>query len=384
VDTSDGGGVVHLAFSTGCPPSVEVSSDQMEKMGYCRARLKSVVPPKCRLADFGQPEMWDVFSEAIQDPRIPFLQRIVRTQSAPFLLDLRADLPYGRLKKALQSGILIAARLTKEQRDRVPSTYWRANFDAHANGPLITSRPALKTGIVFRPSDVIRAETLVTRGEFDPPVVGLEEAIGWIAYRNAEHFRSLGKNDLRGKQYHGAIYEADYRTNRPEKELLDALVAGRIRGYRKFEGKIRGYGRWEELTLTTRIESRSIWDHSGIRFFRMNLIEVWPSLSVDSGSGGPLSPVAAERISQPTGDNKIDHVKRGNKRTGREPKEMQRVIREMRADIASEDQSLPSLKEMLQKELIAKYHVKSRSTALKALKFLQHEADTLSATNSCQ
>lgn len=66
-----------------------------------------------------------------------------------------------------------------------------------------------------------------------------------------ENFRSLGKKDLRGRQYHGASYEADYSINRPEKELFDALVAGRIKGYRKIEDKIRGYRRWEELTLTT-------------------------------------------------------------------------------------------------------------------------------------
>ena len=70
-----------------------------------------------------------------------------------------------------------------------------------------------------------------------------------------------------------------------------------------------------------------------MRFFRMNLIEVWPPLTVDSGSDGPLSPIAAERISRPAGDNKIDQVKRGNKRTGREPKEMKRVIREIASRI---------------------------------------------------
>ena len=59
----------------------------------------------------------------------PFLQRVVRTQSASSLSDLKADLPYGRLKKALQSGILIAARLTKEQSDRVPPTYWGSSLN---------------------------------------------------------------------------------------------------------------------------------------------------------------------------------------------------------------------------------------------------------------
>ena len=107
LDTSDGGGVVHLAVPTCGPSSVEIGSDRMEKMGCCRARLGSVrSSKKCRLADFGQPETWDVFSEAMQDPQIPLLQRVVRTQSSPSLSDLKADPSYGRLKKALQSGIL--------------------------------------------------------------------------------------------------------------------------------------------------------------------------------------------------------------------------------------------------------------------------------------
>jgi hypothetical protein len=55
--------------------------------------------PKCRPEDFGEPTTWDVFREAIQDPRIPFLQRVVRPRPAPSLSDLKIDPPYGRLKK---------------------------------------------------------------------------------------------------------------------------------------------------------------------------------------------------------------------------------------------------------------------------------------------
>jgi hypothetical protein len=320
------------------------------------------VPPKCRLADFGQPQMWDVFSEAIQDPRTPLLQRVVRTRLAPSLSDLKADLPYVRLKKALQSGILIAARLTKEQPDLVPPAYWRANFDAHANGPLNTSRSALEAGIFFRPDEVIRAESLVAKNEFDPPAVGLEQAIGWIAYRSVENFRSLGKLDLRGKRYYGASYETDYSAKRPEKELFDALIGGRIKGYRKIEWKTKGYRKWEELTLTTLMEmaSRPIWDFSGIRFFRINLMEVWPSLSGISGSGGLLSPVAAERISQPAGDKKVDRLKGGKSRTGPKTGKREGAIKEMRADIASGKQSLESLWDLWgkgQTKFAEKYHV---------------------------
>ena len=345
----------------------------------------SFVPPKCRLTDFGQPTIWDVFSEAIRDPHPPYLQRGVPAPPAPSLSDLKADLPYGRLKKALQSGILTA--LTGGQRDRVPPAYWRANLDAHVHGTLNRSHAVLKSGIFFRQEEVIRAESLVAKKEFDPPVVGVEQAVGWIAYRNVENFRSLGKKDLRGRQYHGASYEADYSINRPEKELFDALVAGRIKGYRKIEDKIRGYRRWEELTLTTRMEANSIWDFSGVRFFRTHLIDVWPFLSGISGSPGPHSPISVESIGQSTNDKKAAPRKRGKTRTGPKTWIRKDAIKELQADIASGEQSLESLWELWDKgqtKFAEKYHVKSRSTALKALEFLQDEADTLSATNSGQ
>ena len=129
----------------------------------------------------------------------------------------------------------------------------------------------LEAGICFRPSEVIGAEALIARREFDRPIVGPEQAIGWIAYRNLDNFRSLGKIDLRGKRYYGARYDSDYGTIRPEKELFEALVEGRIKGYRRFEEKIGNFRKWKELTLTDRMDLKSIWDASSIWFFRSQL-----------------------------------------------------------------------------------------------------------------
>jgi hypothetical protein len=253
---------------------------------------------KCRLADFGQPETWDVFSEAMQDPRIPLLQRIVRTQSSPSLSDLKADLPYGRLKKALQSGILRAIRVTKAPRNLVAPAYWRANFDAHAGGPA-TSRSALKASICFRQSDVVRAETLVARGEFDRPVVGPEQAVGWLAYRDVDSFRSLARSDLRGKRYYGASYEKDYVNLQPEKELFVALVEGKIKGYR--EGVV--------LTQRMRMRLKSIWELSDLEFFRRDLIEVWQPLPVNSFSTNVILPISKEASDLSPSDKKIEPLK---------------------------------------------------------------------------
>ena len=346
-------------------------------MGCCRACPDPFAPrKKCRLADFGQPETWDVFREAMQDPRIPLLQRIVRTQSSPSLSDLKADLPYARLKKALQSGILRAIRVTKAQRDLVAPAYWRASFDAHASGPA-TSRSALKAGICFRQSDVVTAETLVARGEFDRPVVGPEQAVGWLAYRDLDSFRSLGRSDLRGKRYYGASYEKDYVNLELENKLFVALVEGKIKGYRS--GVV--------LTQKTRMRLKSIWEFSDLEFFRMELIEIWPPLSVTSVSTNVISPTSKEPGDPSPNDTKVTRPKRGKKRTGPKTGKTVRATEAMRADVDEGDKSLNSLSEMNQDILAHKYGVKSRSTAVKALRMLLDEADTfgtLPATNSGQ
>jgi hypothetical protein len=111
-------------------------------------------------------------------------------------------------------------------------------------------------------------------------------------------------------------------------------------------------------------------------------MEVWPSLSVEPSSRGPLFAPPAEPLFPGDRHQQDRSSKRRQKRTGPKPTERDRVIREMRADIASREQSLQSLRDMLQKELSFKYRVRSRSTALKALQFLQDEADALSSTNS--
>jgi hypothetical protein len=38
---------------------------------------------------------------------------------------------------------------------------------------------------------VIDAEAGIARNEFEQPVVGLEQALGWVAYQNTDNFRSL-------------------------------------------------------------------------------------------------------------------------------------------------------------------------------------------------
>ena len=95
-----------------------------------------------------------------------------------------------------------------------------------------------------------------------------------------------------------------------------------------------------------------------------------------------LSPSASRQTTRRPLPGKV-----GKTRTGPKTWIRKDAIKELQADIASGAQSLESLWELWDKgqtKFAEKYHVKSRSTALKALEFLQDEADTLSATNSGQ
>ena len=237
------------------------------------------------------------------------------------------------------------------------SPYWRANFDAHAHGPLNTSRPALKSGIFFRPNEVIRAETIIAKQEFDRPIVGLEQAIGWIAYRNQDNFRSLGKFDLREKKYYGVSYESNYNTMQLEKELFDALVNGDIKGYR--DALVAGRGgvyRKEELELTTRMNMRTV-DFIDLVFFRKDLVERWP----------------ATCVSPTTFDREVAHSQR---RERYEPALRNEAAKRMRADIDSGKETTERLSHMSQDALAVTYGVRSRDTAVKALRAVLKEIAT--------
>jgi hypothetical protein len=232
------------------------------------------------------------------------------------------------------------------------------------------SRSNFERSIYFKKDEVIRAEALLARGEFRP-FVGLEQAIGWSAYRNLQNFRSLGKLDLRGKRYYGASYDPDYETVSSEKELFEALAEGRIKGFRKVGS------RWEELTLTNRIEARSIWDFSDVKFTRKSLIEVWPPRSSESISS--VLPSAEQRGTL-NDENEISHMRIPKKKTGKKGSLKKNYIARMQTDIDSGKESCQSLYDKSEKELMNDYGG-GRTTVKEALKFVLVAADFV-PTNS--
>ena len=104
VDTSDDGGVVYLAVPTCRPASIGIGSGRMEEMGCCRARPKFIRPSVMSPDGFRSADDMGCPQPGNSGSAPAYLQRGMPAPPAPSLSDLKADLPYGRLKKALQSG----------------------------------------------------------------------------------------------------------------------------------------------------------------------------------------------------------------------------------------------------------------------------------------
>jgi hypothetical protein len=228
--------------------------------------------PRCGIVDLGPAKLWDVFYEARWDPGIALLDRHSAKGPVARAPDPCTDFPYARLRIALQTGRLAAMRSgpRESKRERVPPEYWRENFDQLARPLERAQQQPEEAQFFFQRAEVVEAETEIASREFEMPTVGLEQALGWVAYRSEENFRSLSQADLKGKTYCGQCYEPDFKNRQPEKELFEFLVDGKINGYRS----------GSELTLAERMKMTSVWDAVDVKFFRNELIEIWPSRAI--------------------------------------------------------------------------------------------------------
>jgi hypothetical protein len=183
---------------------------------------------------------------------------------------------------ALQTGKLIATDTQARNGEGVLETpeYWADNFRRYA-WPIADRLPFVREDAYSMSRQaVIDAEAGIARNEFEQPVVGLEQALGWVAYQNTDNFRSLRQSDLKGKPYYNQLYVHDYRTLQPDDPLFASIIEGRLKGYRK----------GAELTLRERIEMKSLWDSSDVKFFRKDLMEMWPDQS-ERGRGEGSQPL---------------------------------------------------------------------------------------------
>jgi hypothetical protein len=319
----------------------------------------------------------------------------------------KTDNPYDRLKYALQDGRLRATHIYRSSKDATIKIQedilkgdW-TDFDALADPPIgrwIGDYPPStwssyphwsdpKTDlVVVQREDALRVERDLRLREFQNPTWSISQALGWFAYRDQDEFRSLEPRDLQRRKFLVSEYPKDWPDPDPIGAFTAALLAGELKAHRDRH-------ELTELEIGAIIH-KGLWTHKDL-WFRPEDVKVnWPPRREQGHSGTETKAMKltqkgesniSESIWNLTDDKKVDRLKRGKSRTGPKTGKGKEAIKEMRAEISSGRQSLESLWALWgqgQFKFAEKFHVKSRDTAHKALKFLQDEADNCPPTNS--
>jgi hypothetical protein len=162
------------------------------------------------------------------------------------------DNPYDRLKFALQDGRLRATRLYREStRARTVSAVeirrdeW-TDFDALADPPVerwIDDSPPRtwssyprwsdpKTDLVIvQREDALKVEQELCLREFQNPTWSGSQALGWLAYRNQDEFRSLEPRDLERRRFLLSEYPKDWSDADPIGVLTSGLLSGKLKAH---------------------------------------------------------------------------------------------------------------------------------------------------------
>ncbi len=274
-------------------------------------RLHKVPPrPNRRRWDlklFRRANLDDVFAQTGFHP-IDFGRRSVGRRlfkgSADGGSNRQADNPYHRFKVALQTGKLIATHMRPGEQAQIPAEYWIAEFEefedplgfdlpgspsAHDRRATPSEKP-FESAFAVDLSDMldeksndweipesppegdiyvlrehaIEAEKEVSQREFGRPDWGLEQALGWLAYRNANDFRSLGRAELNPPTYYGENYPPDFPNPQPAEALREALISGALKGYGGL-GKEVARARWLHM---------AVWDAPGVKFRRDDVLRI--------------------------------------------------------------------------------------------------------------
>ena len=164
-----------------------------------------------------------------------------------------ADNPYDRLKFALQDGQLRATHLSRSSsrattinEEEIRSDDWTA-FDSFAD-PRVErwiddSPPSTWTSyphwsdpktdlVVVRREDALRVEHDLCLREFQSPTWSVSQALGWLAYRNQDEFRSLQPRDLERRRFLLSEYPEALSDPDPIGALTSALLTGKLKAHR--------------------------------------------------------------------------------------------------------------------------------------------------------
>jgi hypothetical protein len=189
------------------------------------------------------------------------------------------DNPYDRLKFALQDGRLRATRLyrsstraTTISEEEIRSDDW-TDFDSLADPPIERwiddyppptwnsyshwSEPETDL-VVVRREDALRVERDLCLREFQKPTWSVSQALGWLAYRNQNEFRSLEPRDLERRRFLLSEYPKDWSDPDPIGALTSALLNGKLKAH-------RDQHELTELEIGAIIH-RGLWSHKDLWF----------------------------------------------------------------------------------------------------------------------
>jgi hypothetical protein len=162
------------------------------------------------------------------------------------------DNPYDRLKFALRDGRLRATRLYRESTrarkvspEEIRRDDW-TDFDALADPPVerwIDDSPPPswssyprwsdpKTDlVVVQREDALKVHRDLCLREYQNPTWSVSQALGWLAYRNEDEFRSLEPRDLERRRFLLSKYPKDWSDADPIGVLTSGLLSGKLKAH---------------------------------------------------------------------------------------------------------------------------------------------------------
>jgi hypothetical protein len=211
--------------------------------------------------------------------------------------------PYDRLRFALQSGRL-RATIVQDSPDEGGLTEsarfmddW-LDFDALADpssakeAPYhVWSDPAQYAVVVSR-EEALRAEAELSAAEAERLVWRLEQALGWIAYRRDQSFRSLGRISLQPPTFFGRSYKRDFVEPPPLATLTSALLSGEVHAY------VQGTALTRAECISLLSDEDGLWGKKDLVFVPDELRETWQRRAESSSqiAGAAKKQALAEMI----------------------------------------------------------------------------------------
>jgi hypothetical protein len=320
---------------------------------------------KYQLEDVGRASFREILQEAY--PKIEEARRGAKrsagplTNSAPSKSNSRRRaltvawrhgqaLAIDRLQKALLSGLLRAFNPTRGV-PQLPNE-WQIYFNQLASTADEIINSSLELNSYFLRHQVVEAESRMTARELDTPLLGVNAALGWVAYQRRTHFRALDKGDVSGRRYRGQTYPNCFESDRPVQDLFDAIVEGRLKGYR--DGV--------EVALAECRRMRSLWQLNNVNVYRKDLLNVWPDLCDESA--------AAQILSKDTNKHSLPNNRQVGEKRGPKPYTFERIKKEMLDDLHAKRMTASELEKPKQDALASQYKAspvtvkKARAAAL--------------------